>query len=155
MTIWKTLDGLTDALLAVTLAVVSVLITTNVVLRYVFNTSLMWSTEISGGLLVWITFLGAFRCSRRQSHLVVDLLTEHCSDRARYRLAIVRSVIQGASFLILAYLSLRVTQLVGSSSMQTLDWPVGIWFVGIFLGFVLLTLSEARDLVALFRQKSA
>lgn len=155
MSIWKALDAVTDVVLGVTLAAVSVIITVNVILRFIFNTSLMWSTEISGGLLVWITFLGAYRCSRERSHLVVDFLTEHCSSRYRHRLAMLRSVIQGLSFAILAYLSFCVTQIVGSGRMQTIDWPVGIWFAGICLGFILLTLSESHDLVKLLRLKHA
>lgn len=156
MRIWKALDAAVDIVLAATLAVVSLVITTNVILRFAFDTSLMWSGEISGGLLVWITFLGAYRCSRERSHLVIDLFTEHCSAVGRSRLVILRSVIQAISFALLAYLSLRVTQLVGASRMQTVDWPVGIWFSAIFIGFVLLTFSEIHDLVRqIFQRDSA
>jgi len=155
MRIWKALDTTVDTVLAVALAVVSLVITTNVILRFAFDTSLMWSGEISGGLLVWITFLGAYRCSRERSHLVIDLFTERCSAVFRNRMAILRSVIQAISFALLAYLSFRVTQLVGASRMQTIDWPVGIWFSAIFVGFVLLTLSEAHDLVKLIFQRDS
>ncbi|TEA79998.1 TRAP transporter small permease [Allopusillimonas ginsengisoli] len=150
---WQILDDVTDAVLAASLAAVSVIITINVIMRYVFNASLSWSTELSGGLLVWITFLGAYRCSREQTHLSISLLSEHCSPRTRHRVAIARSLIQCAFFVMLGYLSLRVTQLVGGSHMQTIEWPVGIWFSGICVGFFLLTLSEARDLVTLIKQR--
>jgi TRAP-type transport system small permease protein len=60
--------------IAACLAVMVVLVFGNVVLRYVFNSGLTMSEELSRWLMVWLTFLGAIVALREHSHLGVDTL---------------------------------------------------------------------------------
>jgi len=60
--------------IAVCLAVMVVLVFGNVVLRYVFNSGITMSEELSRWLMVWLTFLGAIVALREHSHLGVDTL---------------------------------------------------------------------------------
>jgi TRAP-type C4-dicarboxylate transport system permease small subunit len=56
------------------LAAMVVLVFTNVVLRYLFNSGIATSEELSRWLLVWLTFLGAIVALREHAHLGVDTL---------------------------------------------------------------------------------
>ena len=56
------------------LAVMVMLVFGNVVLRYVFNSGIAISEELSRWLLVWLTFLGAIVALRQHAHLGVDTL---------------------------------------------------------------------------------
>jgi TRAP-type transport system small permease protein len=56
------------------LAVMVVLVFGNVVLRYVFNSGIAFSEELSRWLMVWLTFLGAVVALRERAHLGVDTL---------------------------------------------------------------------------------
>jgi TRAP-type C4-dicarboxylate transport system permease small subunit len=60
--------------IALCLAVMVVLVSGNVVLRYVFNSGITVSEELSRWLMVWLTFLGAIVALREHSHLGVDTL---------------------------------------------------------------------------------
>ena len=62
------------AAIAVCLATMVVLVFSNVVLRYVFNSGIATSEELSRWLLVWLTFLGAIVALRQHAHLGVDSL---------------------------------------------------------------------------------
>ena len=62
------------AAIAICLAVMVVLVFGNVVLRYVFNSGIATSEELSRWLLVWLTFLGAIVALRQHAHLGVDTL---------------------------------------------------------------------------------
>jgi TRAP-type C4-dicarboxylate transport system permease small subunit len=53
-----------------------VLVFGNVVLRYVFNSGIATSEELSRWLLVWLTFLGAIVALRQHAHLGVDTLVQ-------------------------------------------------------------------------------
>lgn len=63
-----------EALIATFLAVMVVLVFGNVVLRYVFNSSITQSEEISRWLFVWITFMGCVVALREHTHLGTDAL---------------------------------------------------------------------------------
>ncbi len=73
----KIVDGyfsLLRLLIVLCLAAMCVLVFTNVVLRYAFNTGITVSEELSRWLFVWMTFLGAIVAMREHGHLGMDSL---------------------------------------------------------------------------------
>lgn len=56
------------------LALMVVLVFTNVVLRYAFNSGIAVSEELSRWLFVWLTFLGAVVALKERAHLGTDTL---------------------------------------------------------------------------------
>jgi TRAP-type C4-dicarboxylate transport system permease small subunit len=65
---------LLDALIALALAIMVVLVFGNVVLRYAFNSGITVSEEVSRWLFVWVTFLGAVVAVKERAHLGTDFL---------------------------------------------------------------------------------
>ena len=63
-----------EAVIAVCLAVMVVMVFGNVVLRYGFNSGITVSEELSRWLFVWLTFLGAVVALREHAHLGTDML---------------------------------------------------------------------------------
>jgi len=63
-----------DALIALALAIMVVLVFGNVVLRYAFNSGITVSEEVSRWLFVWVTFLGAVVAVKERGHLGTDFL---------------------------------------------------------------------------------
>lgn len=49
----------------------------NVVLRYVFNTGITISDEMSRYCFIWLTYIGAMVAMREKGHLGVDTLVKH------------------------------------------------------------------------------
>ncbi|MFM1991611.1 MAG: hypothetical protein RJA99_4568 [Pseudomonadota bacterium] len=58
------------------LAAMSVIIFTNVVLRYAFGDSIPWAEEVSRHLMIWLTFLGAGPVLRYGGHIAVENLQD-------------------------------------------------------------------------------
>jgi len=71
------------AAIALCLAAMVALVFSNVVLRYVFNSGIATSEELSRWLLVWLTFLGAIVALREHAHLGVDSLIRALPPRGR------------------------------------------------------------------------
>ena len=63
-----------NLLIALALAVMVLLVFGSVVLRYVFNSGISVSEELSRWLFVWITFLGAIVAVKEHGHLGTDLV---------------------------------------------------------------------------------
>ena len=76
--------GLLKVAIALCLAAMVVLVFSNVVLRYVFNSGIATSEELSRWLLVWLTFLGAIVALRQHAHLGVDTLVRALPPRGRF-----------------------------------------------------------------------
>ena len=72
-----------SVLMAAALALMVVLVFTNVVLRYVFNSGITVSEELSRWLFVWLTFLGAIVALHEGAHLGTDTLVSRLSVRGK------------------------------------------------------------------------
>lgn len=68
------LARLLSLLMVTALVIMVVLVFTNVVLRYAFNSGITMSEELSRWLFVWMTFLGAFVGLHERTHLGTDTL---------------------------------------------------------------------------------
>lgn len=73
-TVIDRLCKLIEALIALCLAVMVVMVFGNVVLRYAFNSGIDVSEEVSRWLFVWLTFLGAIVALKEHGHLGSDML---------------------------------------------------------------------------------
>lgn len=68
-----------EMIIALQVAVLSVIVLLQVVFRYVFNSPLAWTEEASRFLLVWIVLLGAAIGIKRKSHFTVDIFFKKLS----------------------------------------------------------------------------
>jgi TRAP-type C4-dicarboxylate transport system permease small subunit len=113
--------------IAICLAVMVVLVFGNVVLRYVFNSGIATSEELSRWLLVWLTFLGATVALREHAHLGVDTLIRALPPRGRFLCFI-------ASYLLMLYADWLLT--LGSWKQAALTFgdsaPASGLSVGLF-----------------------
>jgi TRAP-type C4-dicarboxylate transport system permease small subunit len=71
-TVWKIIDWL----MALLLAFMLVMVFTNVVLRYGFDSGLRPSVELSRLSFVWVVMLGAVVCLRDNKHLAVTEIAQ-------------------------------------------------------------------------------
>ena len=65
------------------LALMVVLVFTNVVMRYAFNSGITVSEELSRWLFVWVTFLGAIVAMHEGAHLGSDMLVSRLSVKGK------------------------------------------------------------------------
>jgi TRAP-type transport system small permease protein len=63
-----------EALMALALLIMVVLVFGNVVMRYAFDSGITMSEEVSRWLFVWLTFLGAVVALKEHGHLGTDML---------------------------------------------------------------------------------
>lgn len=89
-------EGISRALevtIVACLAVMSVLVFANVVLRYVFDSGIAWSEELSRLVFVWLIFLGAILASKEHAHIGFDTLVRRLPDSGRKLLILVSGLV--------------------------------------------------------------
>lgn len=82
-----------DYLIAVLFGATLVVITAQIVWRYVFNDSLTWTEELARYLFVWITFVGAALAIRDGTHIRVALVIDRLPARVRRWLDVAQLVL--------------------------------------------------------------
>ena len=89
---------LPDSLAAVLLFVIAVLITAQVLVRYAFGGSLVWSEELTRLLFVWMVMVAAVTAPRMQVDFLVDLFPPRL--RALQRI-LVEFVVMGLTIILI------------------------------------------------------
>ena len=72
-----------EGLIVLLLAAMVVMVFGNVVLRYLFDTGIDVSEELSRYFFVWLTFIGAVVVGRENAHLGVETLVSRLGDVGR------------------------------------------------------------------------
>lgn len=91
---------LEEILIAYLLGAMTVITFVNVVLRYVFNSGLLWGLEATVFLFAWLVLLGASYCVKVNAHIGVDALVNLTSPSVRKILTLL-SVVACLTFSIL------------------------------------------------------
>src|SRR5690606_14954461 len=127
---------------AVTLIAATAVITCLAVFfRLVVGASLPWPEELTGNMLVWTSFVGAYLASRQRGHIAFELLVDKLSATPRKILLTVNDVLLVCFFAVLAWLAWRVISVVGGSSLETLPVPKGVFMASIPFCAVALILA--------------
>jgi TRAP-type transport system small permease protein len=142
----KLIDGVIDGVLAALLASTTLIVALGVFFRYVLNDSLGWTDEISGYALGWISFVGAYSCFRKSSHLGFDVLLESLPPSAQHVLRWLNGIMLSVFFLMMAWYSWNVITVVGASYIRSLDIPRGVFLAVLPISFILMTVAVVSRL---------
>lgn len=82
-------NRLEENTIAIILGLMTILTFVNVVLRYVFQSSLIWGLELTLALFAWLVLLGISHAVKINAHLGVDAVINLLSPAARRVLALV------------------------------------------------------------------
>lgn len=122
------LDVLAAWAIVLALSGMVVLVALQVLLRYVFNTSLGWTDESSRLAFVWSIFLGIPLGIRRGSHIGIEFLTGRLPAVPQDLLARVIALLGAALMALVAWQSVRIALEQWDELMGTLDISAG-WFM--------------------------
>lgn len=81
-------NSLEQNIIAIILGVMTILTFVNVVLRYVFQSSLIWGLELTLALFAWLVLLGISHAVKINAHLGVDAVINLLPPTARRALAL-------------------------------------------------------------------
>lgn len=121
-------DRLMAAAAALLIAATAVVTCVAVFFRSVVGASLPWPEEVTGNLLVWTSFVGAYLASRGRGHIAFDLFVEKLPGRLRKAILTVNDVLLVGFFGLLLWLAWKAISVVGGTSLETLPIAKG-WFM--------------------------
>lgn len=113
-------EFISGAFLCVTVLVVVL----NVILRYIFNTGLIWVSEVATACFVWAVFVGAAAAYKHKMHIGIDLFLKIFPRKFQLLINVIIDVMMVLISGYIAYLSVifiqnsyhKVTPVLGISS---------------------------------------
>jgi TRAP-type C4-dicarboxylate transport system permease small subunit len=146
----KVIVKINETLLVLALALMFILVFSNVVGRYFFSFTYYWIDELSRYLMISLAFLGMGLAMRKGNHSSFNILQNVLPDKARKLLRFIVLVIIVVSIAEFCYLGLRYALRSMNNRTEALRWRTGYWYMMIPLGsllFIWHTLVIAKEYV--------
>lgn len=83
MMVKKFLDNFEEYFCVWTMAIMTVLVFIQVVMRYVFSNSLSWSEELARYIFLWLSWIGASYAVKERSHFRVSMFADKIKGEKR------------------------------------------------------------------------
>jgi len=140
--IGKAYNKMENGALMISLAIMVIVIFSQVVMRYVFNNSLSWSEELARYLFIWFSWIGVSAGYKDGEHLRVELLATNLKRRGLVKanevLTIIVSLIWLATTLIVAYYGFEVVMAQMDLKVVTPAIKLPVW-----IGYMSVTFCSA------------
>jgi len=152
--LFKAVDSLIawwcHAVLYVTLSVVFVILSVNVVLRYAAGSSLAWASELPELMFPWMIMSGVVIAAQHGSHIAVVILTQKLGAARRWVLTAASLVVAGL-YLGLAYAAWPVFEIAADERTPIMQVPGSVSVGCLLLGFVMLAIVTLLRLPQVWR----
>jgi len=133
-----------------------IIVCVDLTLRYVFNSPLIWGTEVTEIMLLYITFLGAAQVFREDSHVVIDIFLVFGSARRKRILGLISCALVGIVAVILVIYGFSTSYnhfMRGVYNPTIIETPIALILVIIPVGCVPLLLEVVLKVRKLLRQE--
>ncbi|WP_439235127.1 TRAP transporter small permease [Lonepinella koalarum] len=138
-------------LLGLMLAVMIALVFLNVVLRFFFNSGLVWSEEVSRYVFVYVIYLGAIVAMKENAHLGVDTFIKNMPEKLKWLFFVVGRLIIIAVMAILFKGSLAMVVQSSTAKAAATGLPLSIVYgIGLLTGIAIILIA-ALNIVDVIR----
>lgn len=135
-----------DHFVVLGMAVISLLIFANVVLRYGFSSGIPFAVEVSRVVLVWVIFMGSVVALAKGAHLGVESLVVRLPQKARLACFLVSYGLMLWCCWLLAEGSWALTVIEWSNILALSGIPVGALYAAGLVAAILMALVLLLDL---------
>jgi TRAP-type C4-dicarboxylate transport system permease small subunit len=102
-----------------------VLMTTQIVMRYGFNSSLLWAEEMCRYMLIWLSFLGIVMSYERGEVAALTFISNALPRRGALVLAIFTTFLSLGMCLLLVWYGWRFANITGGSQVPAMRFILG------------------------------
>ena len=146
----NTLNKVLNLLAGLSMTVMVVLTTYQVIVRYIFNAPSTWSEELVGYLFGWSTMLGATIVSGERGHMNIPIIIDRFSPTLRKAFHIFAEVIAFLfSATILVFGGIQVSRLAMGQQTSSLGVAVGVFYWAMPLCGVVILLYSVMNIIGI------
>ncbi|WZL72144.1 TRAP transporter small permease [Clostridiaceae bacterium 35-E11] len=142
------LNKIVERIVALLLTIMSVVVFSQVVFRYIFRASLPWSEELARYILVWLTFLGASIGVKRNAHIGVEVVVKFLPPLLRKTTNMIAQTLSLAFFMVLIVYGMKVVAITMMQLSPAMKINMGYVYLAIIVGAAFMTLHLIARMMA-------
>ena len=144
------LNKILDVLAGGSMAVMVILTTYQVIVRYIFSAPSTWSEELVGYIFGWSTLLGATLISGERGHMNIPVLVDRMNPHLRKAFHILWEVVAFVfSASILVFGGFQVSKLAMGQQTSSLGVAVGVFYWAMPICGVVILLYSVLNIVGI------
>jgi TRAP-type C4-dicarboxylate transport system permease small subunit len=149
----RLLSRLVEGLIILGATVIVAMVTTEVILRYVFSHSLIFTEELSRYLMVWIVFLGSALAIRDGSHIRISILVNRLSPRLQQLMQLAAYCLILIFLLVITIEGLKILPRQLYQMCITIDISLFYFYLAIPVGSILMIIFLLPAILNAFSKK--
>jgi TRAP-type C4-dicarboxylate transport system permease small subunit len=144
-------DNLEEIFMVSSLGIITVVMFAQIVSRYIFGTSLVWSEELARYIFILMAFAGFSYCVRSSKHLKIDLL-ETFIPKLKKPLEYFADICFIALCIFMLGPSIEATTFIRDSGQfsAAMQLPIYIIYLPLIVAFVLVLIRIAEKYIKYF-----
>lgn len=141
------LQNFEDIIASIFISITTVLVIINIILRYIFNSGLVWSEEVATGCFVWSVFIGAVAVFKHRGHVGVDLIVKRLPQAMQLGVRLITDLILVVLNGYMAYLSVLYIQTSYTKMTPVLGVSSAYISSSVLIAFVLMTAYSVKFVI--------
>ncbi|QYA49104.1 TRAP transporter small permease [Nosocomiicoccus ampullae] len=121
--------------------------------RFILNSPLTWSDELSRFSLLWMVFLASVVVTYKDKHLNVDFIFDYISDDWKRILRNLNFLISIIFLILVVFSSFDLLRVASYSTSSALDIPLSYWRGSVVVGLILMVVVMIYKKIELFKKK--
>lgn len=142
------LNKVVEKIVALLLAIMSIVVFLQVVFRYIFHASLPWSEELARYILVWLTFLGASIGVKRNAHIGVEVVVKFLPPLLRKATNVITQILSLSFFMVLIVYGMKVVSITMMQLSPAMKINMGYIYLAIIVGAIFMMLHLIARMLA-------
>lgn len=131
-----------------------IVVTAQILMRYVFNHPLLWSEEFARYVYVWLVFIGSAYGVTQEKHVAVTILTDRLPEPVRNALKLVCNLLVIAALLYMLPHSVKYLGRQHGLRSGCMQLPMSLVFAAVPVGYLLMVIHMAlQSALLVFRDR--
>ena len=142
-------NRLEEILLVIALAIMVVVVFVQVIMRFVFNNSLVWSEELARIIFVWMSWLGMSYGEKKGEHIKITMITDRLKGNVRKVVLIIADICTLVILGVFCYEGIIVVNKIMMIGSKAASLPIPNWMIYLSVPFscLMMGIRIGRELI--------
>ena len=150
---YRSLSRVVEGLIILGATTIVTMVTAEVILRYLFKHSLIFTEELARYLMVWIVFLGSALAIRDGSHIHISFLTKRFSLQTQKWLRLSANILTVFFLFFVTFEGLKILPQQLYQMCITINISLFYFYLAIPVGSILMIIYIVPSLKEIFQNK--
>lgn len=132
--------------------IITIMLTLQVISRYVLKSSFTWMEEFLTIMFVWMIYFGVAAAVTKRKHLRIDFILDLVPFKLKKAMLIMSNIIFAVFNIYISNIMVNIIDLMGKSRTTMLHWPQKVVYSIIPIALIISVIRLVQDTLRLYKE---